>query len=763
MSCFITRVADPAALFNAWARVRRAGGAAPGPDGVTLDVFRTGVDAHIRRLSGLLLNRRYAPGPVRRVHLRKDDGGFRALGMPNVSDRVVQNAAATVLQEMFEPLFSPASFAYREGRGARRAAERWLELTRSAGWAVTADIAKFFDNVDHGLLATLLGARGVDQEGIRLIRSWLLAQSLERSTRLQPVKGLPQGAPIAPILANVYLTPIDDALTAAGMSHVRYADDIVIATSTEADAADALRLLTASLAELKLSLKPAKTQHSEVSEGVDFVGYRFGSGVAAIVPPKVESFRVRIKEVLAGPATGFGDAIKSHNDLVRGWRSYYAGFSEGVDRDLAVADAWRNAEALSYGHRIGIAESVIIGCLERLVEPDNRIRPAGYPDIEQERPENATVPASAAARVRLFSSQKTLRNRAIGESQSPALTDGHLRLFSHGTFATVTGRTLLVRRKKTVVFECPLADLKSVTFEGLGLAISSDLLRSCAAAGVRMSTATLSGRPVARFVPSRPAWIDAGMAERQLQARLDEHGTRLAAALLISKIRNQRALLLYHSKYNGRSEALRRLLGTIALELASCARECLDTAGVPLPECRGRLFLIEARAAAWYWRGVQAMVPPEYAFLRRRGRGGEDLVNRCLNYGYWMLQGRIWSAVEQAALHPFIGLLHTGKRKAPALVLDLMEEFRQPVVDRAILSLAGRRANLSVNARGDLTIRTRRLVATAVGRRLGARPAGGGATSPGSSGLDASIRRQARCFREALLAHDEYIGFRMQW
>jgi CRISPR-associated protein Cas1 len=168
------------------------------------------------------------------------------------------------------------------------------------------------------------------------------------------------------------------------------------------------------------------------------------------------------------------------------------------------------------------------------------------------------------------------------------------------------------------------------------------------------------------------------------------------------------------------------------------------------------LFLIEARAAARYWRAFAGLLPRELGFPGRQGRGAVDRVNRALNYGYALLQNRIWLAVHYAGLEPSLGLLHSGRRRTPGLVFDLMEPFRQPVVDRTLLGLIGRGARLDVNERGDLTLRTRALLQRAIDRRLAA------GVHHGDT-LAVEIDRQAKALRRSLMDGGPCRAYRMTW
>lgn len=180
-------------------------------------------------------------------------------------------------------------------------------------------------------------------------------------------------------------------------------------------------------------------------------------------------------------------------------------------------------------------------------------------------------------------------------------------------------------------------------------------------------------------------------------------------------------------------------------------------ADVPLRTARPRLFLVEAPAAAHYWSAFAALVPDAMGFSRRQHRDAQDAVNKALNYGYALLLNRVWVAVHRAGLEPTLGLLHSGRRRSAGLVFDLMEPFRQPVVDRAVMALVGRGARLSLNARGDLTLRTRTLLQRAITNRLIR------ASNNHESALVIDIQREVLSFRRALEEGTPFRAYRTRW
>ena len=262
------QISDPLTLAEAFGRVRRNGGG-PGGDSETLMRFIASTPARFGQISAQLRSGHYRPGPVRRVSVPKPSGGRRQLAIPCVADRVVMTAVANLLSQLLEPEFEPESYGYRPGRSARQAVERVAFLRRSGyAWVVDGDIKAFFDNVPHHLLLPRLAPFVPDARLMELIADWLEAMGVEG-------RGLPQGSPLSPVLANFYLDAADEALTDGPVRLVRYADDFVLLARTEKEAEAALAKARTVFGALGLELHAEKTRVVPFDREFTFLGKLF--------------------------------------------------------------------------------------------------------------------------------------------------------------------------------------------------------------------------------------------------------------------------------------------------------------------------------------------------------------------------------------------------------------------------------------------------------------------------------------------------------
>ncbi len=320
------QIVDVENLEAAWRQVRGNRGA-PGPDGVTIQDFKAWAPANWSRVRQQLLDGTYRPGPVRRKAVPKEGGGERLLGIPNVVDRLIQQATCQVLTPIFDPTFSESSFGFRPGRSAHGAAKRVQQIIRQ-GYAhcVDVDLSKFFDRVQHDVIMSYVSRKVHDRRVLRLIGRYLRAGVMVEGV-LQPTpEGAPQGGPLSPLLSNILLDNLDKELERRGLQFVRYADDFMIFVRSERSAqrvfASVQRFLTQ---RLKLVVNELKSS-VRLASGCEYLGFMFVGKRATIKvsPKKLKAFKRRIKQ-LTGRSRGISmkRRLTDLNRYLRGWIGYF--------------------------------------------------------------------------------------------------------------------------------------------------------------------------------------------------------------------------------------------------------------------------------------------------------------------------------------------------------------------------------------------------------------------------------------------------------
>lgn len=323
----IDKVYRPSTLQTAWEQVKRNRGAA-GIDRQSIEGFAAQAERYLNELAKELEEGRYHASAVRRVEIPKEGGKTRPLGIPTVKDRIVQTAVKLVIEPIFEKEFLPTSYGFRPGRGCKdalREVDRYLR--EGYTHVVDADLKGYFDSIPHSRLKRRIEERISDGRLLELLAGWLRQDIVKGLERWTPTGGTPQGAVISPLLANLYLHPLDEIMLRLGYRMVRYADDFVILCECAEQAHRALEEVKAWVEENGLTLHPDKTHIGDCREegqGFEFLGYRFEAGKRWVRKKSLQGFKDKIRKKTSRTR---GDSltriIADLTPMIRGWYGYF--------------------------------------------------------------------------------------------------------------------------------------------------------------------------------------------------------------------------------------------------------------------------------------------------------------------------------------------------------------------------------------------------------------------------------------------------------
>ncbi len=615
-------------LLAAWEKVRANQGCA-GVDGVSVAAFALDVQARLDALRAAVLGGRYVAQPLLRLWLPRPGGKApRGLAVPCVVDRVLQTALAMVMQPLFEAAFEDCSFAYRQGRGVRQAVERIGALQRQGyRWVVDGDIEAFFDQIPHApLLAEVADVVG-DRSVVWLVGHWLAAPVSDQGVVTVSTLGVAQGSPISPMLANLYLDHLDEALLSEDLALVRFADDFVILTRTRAQAEAALELTEQTLEGLQLKLNDHKTRIVHLDAGLDFLGWSFVRSLAVPrrrgeAPELSRSSGSAVSKGLA-PAASADDAAPA--DLAAS-----SGAPAPAPGPTALALAFQEAQA--------------------------EAQSGGSEEAPDAGPPSEPLPEPLADADAL---QRTLY------------------VVEPGCELSKESERLLLRKGEAVLLEVAIIHVDQVVLFGQH-SITPAAMQLCLSHRVPVVLLTRLGRFLGRL--EAPDVSHTALLVAQVNGLQDESFRLALAQQFVAAKLDHSALLLarYSRRHAPPGEAGGRLHNTV-LQLREDRRR-VKAAG-SLESLRG----LEGQAARAYFEGLRSLLGADWGFSARLKQPPPDPVNAMLSLGYTLLYHSVAGLLQARGLNAYLGVFHSSGGAHFALASDVMEEFRSVVVDGLVL------------------------------------------------------------------------------
>jgi CRISPR-associated protein Cas1 len=636
-------------LHAAWLRVAESDGCA-GVDAVTISGFASNLEAELVQLSTELSKETYEPLPLLRFFVAKSHGGQRSLSVPVVRDRLVQNGVVAVIEPRFEQEFDSCSFAYRKGRSVKQALQQ-IELLHEAGyiWVLDADITSYFDNVDHGLMMARVAEIVTSNRIIDLIRQWIGAKIYDGHQISKNTKGLPQGSPLSPLLANLYLDTFDDQMLASGQKLVRFADDFVVLCKTKPRAEKALKLSRQLLSNLGLTLSDEKTRVTNFSEGFKYLGATFTGDLAfassqssdkswpqVFLPPPLPILR-------AAPLRSkpFNPAVK--NALLQAFDDVSA---EQIPSFFQRPRKSKDAKP----------DDSVVGTDPR-VRPD----PAVKADFDgSESPGGPPPPPE--------------KSRKLKMPPPTFFTLRTLYVHEHGAIIRCEDEHLRIFKDEIELLSLPAFKIDQIVLFG-NSQVTTSAMKFCLRNLIPIIVLSGTGQYFGAIESTNNQNVV--LQQKQFERLADQvFVIETARQIVAGKIWNSRTLLQRRQRKapdNRIAQSINELLA-LGDQLTSAAT---------LEQIRG----YEGAAAASYFTAYASCVPVAFGFHKRTRQPPLDPVNALLSFGYTLLFYNIFAIARARGLSPYVGSLHALRQGHPALCSDLIEELRAPVIDSLVTSL----------------------------------------------------------------------------
>ena len=689
----------------AWDKVATNAGCA-GVDGETVVAFGYRKAQALPQLQEAVAKRTYRPLPLRQLFIPKKDGQWRELGVPCVRDRIVQQALLQVLHPIMEKEFEPSSFAYRPGRShlmAVRQVAQWRD--RGYDWVLDADIVKYFSNIEHSRLVAEVRERLAADWVLELIRAWVEVGVLSQGGIVLPCKGVPQGAVISPLLANIYLDDFDEQLAALGHKLVRFADDFVLLSRSRqrliAGKAEVARLLN----EAGLLLHPDKTRMTRFNQGFRFLGHGFAGDL--IVPLKKPKSR---QEGMIDPQPET--------------RLIHAEAGDGpTEMQQALLKALKEKQQP--------IPPPLYAVLGYKVRPDDR--PGKGP---RKRP---------GKQIEIESTDLSWRS---GMSS--------LYVMQQGTYLHKQQGRFVVKPPQGEALEIPIREVEQILLFG-AVQVSTAAMSTCTHLRIPVLLLSQMGDYKGHLWSAESPDLVVEIAQFERRKDVAFKGM-VARSMVGGKLINSKQLLLRLLREDSHPVvvgAIARIADTVnALEAMA------DT--LTLDQIRG----YEGFGAAQYFAALNHLIRnPGFSLPKRAFHPPPDPMNSLLSFGYTLLFNNVFSLLIAEGLNPYLGNLHGAERTKAYLAFDLMEEFRSPIVDTLVMKLVNKKAIRPTDFTWPtdqggvyLTDPARRLFLKRFEERMGET-----ATHPDikeSVSYRRIIQLQVKRYVKSLLGHQPYEAFR---
>ena len=707
-------------LFNAWQRVKEKN-TAGGIDRKTVEDYMPLAEKNIAQLAEMLASGQYAQQPYLEVVIPKNDTEKRRLGLLTVNDKIVQTAAAFLLIPIFEKGFLNVSYAYRSKKGAVKAIHKVQHLIayEKFTWLASCDIDNFFDTIPHAILFGKLAAYLRSPGMVELIRMFI---SMGRVTKhyswKDSVKGIPQGGVVSPMLANFYLYALDKLMVDNQYGFVRYADDFILLGKSEAQAQEALGKAVALLTgQLSLQLNEG-SKVVPVEKSFEFLGIQFTGQALSLSDRKYKRLSTKMLEA---SRTGEGFITPKLLEVIRGISNFYAKLVP--QETLAMLDD--NLMAVLRNKLIALHATV--AKVQQLANELDKIEFfAKQHNFKRKEYIETQLAIRRETKKKQTATGKTMVPINSGKAVGKRKREYHklesagfdLVLNTPGTWVSKRENKIVVKQKEKVIHEVLLTNLKNITVQGDGVVFSSNVIAACAENQISIDFLKHDGHPYA--ILHQPEWAEAATGIAQLEAYHNGKGILAVRQMVWGKICNQVNLLKYYGKYySSRNMQYDLMMEAATVVMDGYAEDVLTTAAGKLDDFRLKIFAYEGLASARYWDTIGLLINTKEHFEGRERQGATDLVNCMLNYGYGILYARITEALVRARLNPNLSYLHKPENNRPSLVYDLIEEFRQQVVDRVVFAIVMKNTDLKAD-NGLLDDYTRKLVAKKVIERLNA-------------------------------------------
>jgi group II intron reverse transcriptase/maturase/CRISPR-associated endonuclease Cas1 len=645
----------------------------------------------------------FIPKPVRAFSIEKDKSQKRELALSSTASKVIQKILATQLQDVVK--FSNRSYAYRKNKGTLKAIRRTIDIFSTHYWVAKADIDNFFDTIDQDILIQKLEKHIVDKRIIKLISVFLSNGMLRGKKWIDKKSGIYQGDNLSPLLSNIYLAEFDEFLENKHIEFVRFADDMVFFAKHKRDAAKILDIAEGYLNSLKLSFGKDKSYIANKKEGFEYLGLRFVNDKVTIDNKKLMKKVSKLSKKTKNK--NLSKSIDIINEHVDGIKRYYA----KILKDTSQLDLLQE-----HIDRILISK-IKTEKQNKTINKKSLFKKMLYelksyhPMSKNEKKEYDELLISKAYELIALDDPLKSAKKDIAKHKTEFLKSqiksSELILSKYGLYASISKGKIIVKEYGKVIKKMPLNYATRIIIINRGVTISVALIHECAKRKIDIDFIDRN-TPYAVITYHKNINNEAHL--KQLDIKNAPKGLKIAKQIISAKAKNQINLIKYYARYREDSDKDEFEKLTQKLKQMQSIFVRIKTA-----QTRETLMGYEGSISTLYWNCFGIIIDKEE--FTRETYNAPDSINQAINYGYAFIYNRVQAALVKNGLNLYHSFLHVEQANKPTLVYDMVEEFRQPVVDREILSILAKGTKLT-SSKGKLTNKSIKLISQNIQERL---------------------------------------------
>ena len=740
-------------LLNAWKDIKNKGSVG-GIDGQSLADFEKDLGDNILEIIERLKCGRWSPMPYKQIEIPKKVSEVRRIGLLSIKDKIVQHGIKMLIEPRMEKIFVGNSYGYRPNKGALKAIRRALQerQNKKTPWILRLDIDNYFDNIDHQILQSRIKAIVPDVEIVRLIMLCVKMGVVTKEMKWEDTtKGLPQGAVLSPVLANLYLHSFDQFVLSRKLPYVRYADDFIILCHDKEEA-EHICIETTSYLKDKLRATLNTPAITELCDGFEFLGIFINHETYFITERKYNDILQRINSFNL-INTGLD---KTSQKKWKGIKAYYGELlTESMLKSIDDALLKRLYNIIemdwsTFPNKNSLSKSLWnIGFLSSEYRLKGKeIRNGLIWHYLEMKKASALSDGEKQNRSIIAKRKREFKKREIENSE--------LIVSTPGTLISYNSLGITVKKQGLILFRAPASTLKHITIMSEGVMLSSNLLNYTLQNKIPVDIFSPHGEHLGTFLNA------SSMQCRlwELQASTDESKRNtLAAEIIEGKVSNQLNLVKYYNKYHKTiNPQYDTYLKAVEVQVQKC-KKFIRGKEYHKRDFIENLMGHEAQVAIRYWDYIRFLLSDDgICFEERTQQGATDLVNSMLNYGYAILYARVWQALLYAQLNPYDSVIHVRQPGKPTFSYDFIELFRCQAVDRVVISMLQKGEHAEIKD-GLLTEDTKKLLVRNITERMYKRENYRGENLP----FETIIRRQAKEIADFFEDNSGYKPYKAKW